>query len=203
MSHSNASGIDNLRTHYPLCTPASKEDDSIIRSGYIDDINFILACLEGCFLYEGGTLHDSNTGFQSESVTNIRHIMSTSPPLSPREHIANSAHLGGLTMTEATTSSSPSAAAAASAPPDYFAFIPDLDFYLEPLFPPHVCHVFVLTLSKDLKNFSSIPSSLRDGIGDQINPLLTNEALASNLVRTGTANERDIADQGVSYWSHH
>lgn len=53
----------------------------------------------------------------------------------------------------------------------------------------------VLTHCKDLTNFSSVPSSLRDGIGDQINPLHAHEALASNSVRESTASARNIAHQ--------
>jgi hypothetical protein len=77
----------------PLGTPVPKEADSM-QSGYMDDINFILACLEGCFPYNSGSLHHNNTGAQyqgnpvstllplEKEAANICHIMSTSLPLS-------------------------------------------------------------------------------------------------------------------------
>ena len=63
MTDFNASfGITNFRT--PLGSPSFK-GDSTMQSSYLDDISFILACLEGSFPYNSGML-PNNTGFQSE-----------------------------------------------------------------------------------------------------------------------------------------
>lgn len=64
----NASfGIANSRTSPSLGAPTSEEGDSTMQFGYLDDINFILACLEGGFFYDSGTLPRNSTGFQSEN----------------------------------------------------------------------------------------------------------------------------------------
>jgi hypothetical protein len=57
-----------LRPHSQssLGASASEEHDSVIRSGYIDDINFTLASLEGRFPHNSGTFPYKDTGFQSE-----------------------------------------------------------------------------------------------------------------------------------------
>ena len=61
-------GITNLRAHSQssLGALASKEHDSITRSGYIDDINFTLASLEGRSPHNSGTFPYNDAGFQSE-----------------------------------------------------------------------------------------------------------------------------------------
>jgi hypothetical protein len=52
-----------------------QEADSM-QSGYMDDINFILACLEGCFPDNSRTLHHHNTEYQSQGDP-----VSTFPPV--------------------------------------------------------------------------------------------------------------------------
>ena len=46
-----------------------------MRSGIMDDINFILASLEGRFHYDSGPFHYNNTGSQSQGSP-----VSTIPP---------------------------------------------------------------------------------------------------------------------------
>jgi hypothetical protein len=64
MTYFNAPlGVVNPYIHSPLGTPVSKEVNSM-KSGYMDDITFILARLEGCFPYDSGSLHHNDTGCQ-------------------------------------------------------------------------------------------------------------------------------------------
>jgi hypothetical protein len=59
-------------------------------------------------------------------------------------------------------------------------------------FPPSLPRLG-LTHCKDLTNFSSMPSSPRNGIGDQINPPQLRATLAANSVSARTASARNIA----------
>jgi hypothetical protein len=63
-------GITNLRAYSESSLGASaseeRRDDSIMRSGYIDDVNLTLASLEGRFPHNSGTFPYNDIGFQSE-----------------------------------------------------------------------------------------------------------------------------------------
>jgi hypothetical protein len=81
MTYFNAPfGVVNPHIHSSLAAPVSKEADSM-QSGYMDDINFILACLEGCFPYNSGSPHHNNTQSQSQGGP-----VSTFPPHWERSH---------------------------------------------------------------------------------------------------------------------
>lgn len=58
--------IANPRTSPTLRAPTSEEVDLTMQAGVLDDINFILACMEGSFLYDSGTLPHNSTEIQPE-----------------------------------------------------------------------------------------------------------------------------------------
>jgi hypothetical protein len=64
MSFNTSFGIANPRASPPLTAPTSEQVD-LSTQAIMDDINFMLACLEGSFLYDSGTLPQNSTGFQS------------------------------------------------------------------------------------------------------------------------------------------
>ncbi|KAH9053207.1 hypothetical protein EDB87DRAFT_1653010 [Lactarius vividus] len=116
-----------------------------------------------------------------------------------------------------TTTTNATASASATAAPlcaDYGAYTHGFDLLSEPLVrlgPPCLAHTtyvsasrltrLVLTGSKALTNASSIPSPPTNDIGGHINTPHAHEALASNLVSTGSANARNLTDHIHRFYS--
>ncbi|KAF8261585.1 hypothetical protein EI94DRAFT_1789386 [Lactarius quietus] len=164
--------VANPSTSPPMSAPTSEEPDSTTKSGYLDEINFMLACMEGSFLYESGTLPHDSTGSQPEggpSTTVATGNMST-----------NSAYpgLGAPEMTDATALAS----ASATAPPlftDYGAYTHGFDFLSE--YSDSDLSA-LLAPFQSLANVSAIPPLPGNGIGDQIISPHASEAPASNFM---------------------
>ncbi|KAI9441859.1 hypothetical protein H4582DRAFT_1935452 [Lactarius indigo] len=193
MSHSNAPyGTPNPGTFPVQDVPTSVEEDSTVQYDFNSTFDF-------SSLFDGGTSHYDTTGFEPEGssmstlppvaqwevTTDIHHMPDQSTNVATGDIFANGAFGSLATIDAATLASAP-------APPplaDYGANPHDLD----PLSEFINWDLFALPTLSPL-NTSSDPSPPKDGIGDQINPPHAHDALASNLVSTGSINARDIAD---------
>ena len=68
MSFTSPFRVDDLRrTTPPTSAPPSVEFDPETRAGYMNDINFLMAYMEGSFPYKSGTLPKESTPIQPEA----------------------------------------------------------------------------------------------------------------------------------------
>ena len=58
---------DTRRAAPPMSAPTSVEIDPATQAGYMNDINFLMAYMEGSLPYESGTLPNDSTPIQPEA----------------------------------------------------------------------------------------------------------------------------------------